>query len=98
MAEYIERKDAIKAIKEQEDSISYDINMGLIVAINAIADMPAADVVERKRGVWIEDGYQELPCVCSYCGEPCRETVMGKPRWKFCPNCGAEMRREQNDG
>ena len=25
-------------------------------------------VVIQKHGVWIEDGYEEIPCVCSNCG------------------------------
>lgn len=25
-------------------------------------------VVEVKRGEWIEDGYNDIPCVCSRCG------------------------------
>lgn len=52
--------------------------------------IPAADVVERKNGSWIEDGYFNEPCVCSYCGEPCKDTVMGKPRWIYCPLCGSK--------
>ena len=56
-----------------------------------IEQLPAADVVEIRHASWIEDGYYNEPCVCSYCGEPCKDTVMGKPRWNYCPNCGAKM-------
>ena len=60
-------------------------------AADTIEALPAADVWPVKRGSWIEDGYYNEPCVCSECGEPCKDTVMGKPRWNFCPNCGAKM-------
>lgn len=58
---------------------------------------PAADVVEVRHASWIEDGYYNKPCVCSNCGEPCEDTVMGKPRWNYCPNCGAKMDGGQDD-
>ena len=32
------------------------------------------------------------------CGETTTESVMYKPRFRFCPWCGAEMRKEKNDG
>ena len=33
---------------------------------------------------WIEDGYLDLPCVCSHCG------AEGNPNWSFCPICGTK--------
>lgn len=66
-----------------------------------ILALPSAQP-ERKTGRWIqteelwtdmytakEQGIYE----CSRCGEK----VIGKPDWRFCPNCGAEM-REGEDG
>ena len=58
---------------------------------NVVRAIPAADVVEVVHASWIEDGYYNEPCVCSNCGEPCKDTVMGKPRWNYCPSCGAKM-------
>ena len=55
---------------------------------------PTADVVEVKRGEWIEDGYYDNPCVCSYCGaEAMHNNRVPKEyiRTPFCPNCGAIM-------
>lgn len=46
-------------------------------------DIPSAE--PEREGKWIEDGYYELPCVCSYCG------TEGKREWNYCPNCGARM-------
>lgn len=43
--------------------------------------------VEREKGEWIiQDG---IVC-CSECGEPNME-------WNYCPNCGADMRRNNDE-
>ena len=51
----------------------------------------ATTIEERKKATWIEDGYRGLPCVCSYCGDE------GTREWNFCPNCGADMRGENDE-
>ena len=50
--------------------------------------------IQPKRGRWISADaiFGGVPFYCSECGENTRDTVMGKPRWNFCPNCGADMR------
>jgi hypothetical protein len=54
---------------------------------------PAADVVEVRRGEWeripysFAGGYR-----CSCCGTKSMENY-----WNFCPNCGADMRGNNND-
>ena len=55
--------------------------------------------VDRKKGRWISADaiFGGVPFYCSECGENTLDTVMGKPRWNFCPNCGAEMRGEENE-
>ena len=42
--------------------------------------------VNRPTGEWIEDGYFDEPCVCSWCGAP------GDKSWHFCPHCGAKIK------
>ena len=50
-------------------------------------------MTQPKRGRWISADaiFGGVPFYCSECGENTRDTVMGKPRWNFCPNCGAKM-------
>ena len=50
--------------------------------------------IQPKRGKWISADaiFGGVPFYCSECGENTRDTVMGKPRWNFCPNCGSDMR------
>ena len=57
---------------------------------------------ERKTGKWIGTeyaGYADGNPVyyewkCSACGCVIEDD---EPTWNFCPNCGADMRGEQND-
>lgn len=86
--DYVKRSEALNAVG---DIHPLDYNgQGIVKRIKAI---PAADVVEVRHASWIVDGYFNEPCVCSNCGEPCKDTVMGKPRWNYCPSCGAKMER-----
>ena len=61
-----------------------------------LRQLPSA---QPKKGRWISADaiFGGVPFYCSECGENTRDTVMGEPRWNFCPNCGADMRGEQDD-
>lgn len=76
-------KDRVGYIEEEYGHIMEEIN-----------NVPTVDAVERKRGRWIPDVafYDEdgCPCIVSRCSE-CGEAY---PESNFCPNCGAEMRKE----
>lgn len=54
---------------------------------------------EPQKGEWISEDvvFGGVPYQCSNCGEKTRDTIMGKPRWKFCPMCGADMRGGQDE-
>ena len=59
--------------------------------------MPSVDVVERKKGEWVWMGEKgDSRFMCSVCkSKENVPTIMGKPEvWWFCPNCGADMRKE----
>lgn len=43
MSDLIDRQEAIEAIKRYESAYSYDLNNGLILAMNAVADVPAVE-------------------------------------------------------
>lgn len=52
---------------------------------------------ERIKGLWIEYDDGITACECSVCHEKYNlyeEDVFGR---NFCPNCGADMRGEQNE-
>lgn len=84
--------DRIKGWKESEqDFINHPIPFWTETTLKFLAenceiyDMCIDCLEARTTAQWIEDGYNDEPCVCSRCGQP------GKYEWWFCPNCGAEM-------
>ena len=87
MAEYIEREAVIERLTGL-----FQLQAETAKAI--VAAIPPADVVEVVRGKWELDSDPGEPWryVCNICGEKAKDTVMGKPRANFCPNCGADMR------
>ena len=108
MAKYIDLDAAIALAKD----IIVPIKSGYYYRHRCIdpqelAELPAADVVERKAGRWCADydyaeydfdGSTPLPepqkfqdgWQCSLCG------VYSLSETNYCPNCGADMRGEQN--
>lgn len=81
MADYIDKQKTLNVIFE--------------IAENVIKSLPSADVQPVRHGFWIEDRYNDLDFVCSECGEPCANMVMGMPRDRYCKWCGARMDGER---
>lgn len=87
MAEYIEREAAIESLPVAYDS-----------AINALRNVPAADVAPVVHGRWIEqeDPMLDVYYTCSVCKEDFYIETTGYPEkdmflYTYCPNCGAKM-------
>lgn len=61
-----------------------------------ILDLPTADVRENVRGKWVK--VDEQPYFRKHfhkvCCSVCRK--QGYDYWNFCPNCGADMRGDNN--
>ena len=97
MSDLISRDAAIDLFPN--DVLEWDTLDGYIaphVARRLIEDLPSAQP-ERKTGRWKMEPdpygfFEEIP-VCSECG--C--TTEMRKTYKFCPNCGADMRGEQDD-
>lgn len=117
MTDYISREAAITAIQKayidtQEgfDKAAVKINVGLTKALHIMQDLPAADVVERKKGKWTVGAdmppmryrngkpkkfWQSLR-YCSVCGhEAFHDSDWGEQLFDWCPYCGADMRGER---
>lgn len=92
---YIKSSDCEKYFYEHLDDVH------IAGAMNAIDEMPAADVAPVRHGYWIEQ-YEESLYSCSACGTEW-VTIEGTPEengMDFCPNCGAKMdgkERDEND-
>ena len=67
-------------------------------AVSAIENLPSAQQ-ERKKGKWIpylEEHHDMFKC--SNCGNITRVPFKCfSPPYRYCPNCGADMRGENND-
>lgn len=106
MDEYIKREDALSVaykIGKKEYDWGNVSNAAIVMVVEGyLRAVPATDVVERKTGAWVETygKYGNFRHQCSECGE-----MFGMPfdfdgkyyPYKFCPNCGADMREEPDN-
>ena len=90
MAKYIDLDLAIDEIQKNKCG-DLDYDCGIDVALAELKTMPAADVVERKKGKIIirSNMLDGEDCYCSECDH---WGLM--PDYQFCPYCGADMRGE----
>lgn len=93
MDDYIKREDAIRELNAE----GYTKNMRIH---KRILDIPAADVRENVRGHWTNVQISvtgNSMADCSICGATVHNSFMGNAAPNFCPNCGADMRGENDD-
>jgi formylmethanofuran dehydrogenase subunit E len=98
MNKYINANE-LKLILNREH-LNYSQMIEKKFVLNAIDNMPSADVVEVKHGEWKEEPsiFPNNPFVrCSECGEEALLDENGVAKSNFCPNCGADMRGETDD-
>lgn len=81
MSEYIEREAVHRLVRslnryiwKNPDKSKYRTTVDVDDVQFGIDKIPAADVVEVRHGEWIEDGYNDIPCVCSCCGAEAQYT------------------------
>lgn len=97
MAEYIERKELqAEIIKRLGISDEKHLLPAERTLWSTIADIPAADVQPVVHGEWIweEPNSANRFRGCFLCNK-CFESVYAKKN--YCPNCGADMRGEEDD-
>ena len=98
--EYIDKVAFNYAIREAVKKYPNSFYNGLEVARQIAHDLPAADVREVKMGKWkvsVHKTYYDVSC--SVCGINSFFRVDEKDSVSyanFCPNCGADMRGEQD--
>ena len=102
MTEIITREDTIKYLCK--NMTWYDENGNIAdddIKLDQITDLVYGiqGVEERKQGKWIRniirnihDGCMGWEVKCSICGK----SNKSKEKTNFCPNCGAEMRLNEN--
>ena len=77
------------------DKIKY--KNGIVTRI-AIEEMPTADVKPIVDGEWelVDDTFDEMKDYkCNLCGQLCAMSIY--KMMNFCPNCGADMRKESEE-
>lgn len=81
MAEYIEREAVHRLVRslnkytwKNPDKSKYRTTVDIDDVQFGIDKIPIADVVEVRHGEWVEDGYNDIPCVCSCCGAEAQYT------------------------
>ena len=100
MSDLISRKAVLKHIEKIRQGVQMmdDIRRasiimnGMDLCEEAVRNQPSAQS-ERKKGKWIDKsgGIEGAWNYCSVCGEQAIDLC------DFCPNCGADMRGENDD-
>lgn len=93
MAEYIERDALLGKLQERD--------LCLCVSEADIKELPASDVAPVVHGRWVNRKVHGINYrICSVCGEyrPALNEFGKVAKRNYCPNCGAKMDKESNDG
>ena len=97
MNELIYKQDAKDAVDIALDTIDHVPEWVYDILLNSLDKVQSAQP-ERKKGYWIkkEPTIKELHG-CYYECSKCHKFSLPFQKLNFCPNCGADMRGEQND-
>jgi len=90
MREYIEREAAIAVFGD-----IHPLDYNGKAYLDGIQKIPAADVRPVVHGEWIKAYPDTWTEVCSICG---LRILDAHSQAKYCPNCGAMMKRGAEDG
>lgn len=86
MTEYIVREKVLSKAAPVAGCFS-----NMISAYDVIM-LPAADVASVRHGRWLCGDYYDIGDVCSECDW---DSQMTHPSYRYCPNCGAKMDKEE---
>lgn len=102
MKEYIERETAVKFLRSRKSQFVDDVgkgwNAGIEAAVEAVGNLPEADVAPVRHGRWLTTDAYPHRLYCSVC----YKTYAKNAKWvnelelpvNYCPNCGARMGKE----
>ena len=98
----ISRTQAIEIVERYNKShmvLKQQPMLGAASIVIELEELPSVQP-ERKTGHWVKSDMQRWYDVwlCSECGEKTDSAVMSKPRYKYCPMCGAKMEEGREDG
>lgn len=91
--------ELVEELVDNADLYTKELHDLMYRAANTI-EMLSEKVREPKQGEWIiteqDNGHKWTHRKCSECGKGIIEPL-GVSRMKFCPNCGADMKRGADD-
>lgn len=101
MSEYISKTLLLHDIAVVASMIGEPIMIGDPIKIYdqmsaIVKESPAADVVERKRGKWLDVTTLDNEFICWVCSECRHGTDFVYEPYNYCPNCGADMRGDSD--
>ena len=103
MSDLISRQAAIDALDKRFDSIPMEQTTEILLLRKDLRNLPSAQP-QRMRGKWTygEDEYGIDGYHCDKCGffvpwDYTHKFIDFTKDYHFCPNCGADMRGEQDD-
>ncbi len=94
--EYIEREKALEKVievKHHDPELNGVVLHRYIKEID-LKDIPAADVAPVAHGEWIERALRPNCSLCGFSGSLIDAPISP---FKYCPNCGAKMDKEEAD-
>lgn len=101
MDELISKRAVIEDIEKARANVGHNLERSIGKSIIEILDDVGRDIdrlpsVEPKRGKWknIVDGIEYTWGTCDLCGA---RIPMPYMYYKYCPNCGADMRGEKDE-
>lgn len=101
MSELIDREATVKQMCKMGEMVGgHDRDVVISIALFVQDDKTAFPTVDRPHGEWLRKNNSNSWFECSVCKEVSDVvTIMREPTWKFCPNCGADMREvgERNE-
>lgn len=98
MSELIKRKKVIELIKNSYyDLANSEDDMWAMVA--DVEKLPVIDAVPVRHGRWVGNERHTSCSICgqTYCVPDGQEEHLDMTFYKYCPNCGADMRGEQDE-
>ena len=95
MTVYIKREDAIDTVLDVYYNTP-DIDLSCEKFEAAILKIPAADVAPVRHGRWRWITYDANPKIGNWHCTYCNRIPKSFQKEDFCPNCGAEMDKEES--
>ena len=97
MKKLIELDAAIDVVDKRIRQIGYEDNALVLSIRQAVRDIEPVDAVPVRRGRWKEDTGGYGFWICSHCGFV-SEASGADILYRYCPNCGARLIEEDNNG